>query len=873
MASDQYTVKASIVMDTAGFEQAMTRAGRKVKSFGQQATRVGRDLTTSVSGPLLLVTAAAIKTAASFDLAQRKIQALNPKGNIDKLTKSARELGASTIFTAEQVSQLQLSLAKLGKSDKEIAAIQGTVLKFAQAMDQDLATSGEFLVKTMNRYADSLKEVGNQTEQAAYVGNLFASVAANTALDATNLANALNYVGSEAAVYGLTLEDTSVILGLLADRGFDASRGGTALRRILAQLAKDGYSAGEAIEQLLDPTKGFSAELEQFGLRGAGPAAALGGLRVEFDELKSTISDSSGFLNEFALILDNSITASFKRVKSAAEEVSISFTSDFSGAIKTANTNIANLLRSFSALPKPIKAVIVGLGAFLAIAGPLLLITGALASAIGALMASTVGLAGILTGGIVVAIGAVAAGILLFTENTDAASMSVGELRRKLYESNEELRNAAKLEYVSKDELETLVTFQIEIERVTKKIERLQKSNVGSSYSRQLENLTSTLEDLKNQQSNYADQIERAAKARRDERVEAEKFAKETAPLLFGFTPGQGGGGKSTDDIDARSKNDLLQERLELLRRQNALIAEAKSKGGEGVFDQDQLRSVAAEIKDIESALKLLGMTFNKTGKETALPFTQDLIKEFKRLNPEIAAIADEQARYAAAVEALTNIQERLNLEKAEEFARQGEISKETAKAIVMNKAVLNFYKQQLETVSGVADKTKTIGFLLNELEEYPIVPTEKELERVGLLQEQMGQVKELALGIGQAFANIVNNALMSAIEGTQTFGKALGQGLVQALQRVLVKVLALIAAFIVLNILSGGMFAGSGLGTAATNALGGQGMGKFIASGMNLGGLKSGTEGNLRVEGVLSGSDVVLGSRRGATALDRIYG
>lgn len=873
MASDQYTVKASIVMDTAGFEQAMTRAGRKVKSFGQQATRVGRDLTTAVSGPLLLVTAAAIKTAASFDLAQRKIQALNPKGNIDKLTKSARQLGASTIFTAEQVSQLQLSLAKLGKSDKEIAAIQGTVLKFAQAMDQDLATSGEFLVKTMNRYADSLQEVGDKTEQAAYVGNLFASVAANTALDATNLANALNYVGSEAAVYGLTLEDTSVILGLLADRGFDASRGGTALRRILAQLAKDGYSAGEAIEQLLDPTKGFSAELEQFGLRGAGPAAALGGLRDEFDALKATISDSGGFLNEFALILDNSITASFKRVKSAAEELSIAFTLDFADSIKTANQNIARLLRSFAALPKPIKGVIVGLGAFLAIAGPLLLITGALASAIGALMASTVGLATLLTGGVVVALGAAATAMFLFTENTDVASMGLDELRRKLYDSNEELKRIAKLEFVNREELEALVTFQNEIEKVTRKIERLQKSNVGSSYSRQIENLTSTLEDLKTQQSNYADQIERAARARRDERIEGEKFAKDVAPLLFGFTPGEGGGGKSTDEIDARSKNDLLQERLELLRRQNALIAQAKSKGGEGVFDQDQLRSVAAEIKDIESALKLLGITFNKTGKETALPFTQDLIKEFKRLNPEIAGISDEQARYAAAVETLTNIQERLNLEKAEEFARQGEISKETAKAIVMNKAVLDFYKQQLEAVSGVADKTKTIGFLLNELEESPIVPTEEELERVRLLQEQMGQVKELALGIGQAFANIVNNALMSAIEGTESFGKALGQGLVQALQRVLVKVLALIAAFIVLNILSGGMFAGSGLGMAATNALGGQGMGQFIASGMNLGGLKSGTEGNLRVEGVLSGSDVVLGSRRGATALDRIYG
>ena len=889
MASDQYTVKASIVMDTAGFEQAMTRAGRKVKSFGQQATRVGRDLTTAVSGPLLLVTAAAIKTAASFDLAQRKIQALNPKGNIDKLTKSARELGASTIFTAEQVSQLQLSLAKLGKSDKEIAAIQGTVLKFAQAMDQDLATSGEFLVKTMNRYADSLKEVGNQTEQAAYVGNLFASVAANTALDATNLANALNYVGSEAAVYGLTLEDTSVILGLLADRGFDASRGGTALRRILAQLAKDGYSAGEAIEQLLDPTKGFSAELEQFGLRGAGPAAALGGLRLEFDELKATISDSSGFLNEFALILDNSITASFKRVKSAAEEVSISFTSDFSGAIKTANTNIANLLRSFSALPKPIKGVIVGLGAFLAIAGPLLLITGALASAIGALMVSTAGLAGILTGGVVVAIGAAAAAIFLLTENADAASMSVGELRRKLYESNEELRDVAKLEYVDKKELETLVTFQTEIERVTKKIERLQRSNVGSSYSRQIKNLTSDLNDLKSQQSDYADQVERAAKARREERIEAEKFAKETAPLFFAAFPGEGeGGGKSTEEIDSRSKNDLLQERLELLRRQNLLIAQAKSKGGEGVFDQDQLRSVNAEIKDIETSLNLLGITFSKTKKKTKDPeFLNDVLGEFEANNfgtdvfgpifyrSPLVAIENDVLRANEALRVLNNLQKDNNIVTARQALTQAGVSdaaKLTRKELT---ALTNYYQSILARKKNDDFDGALFMFGRGEDSKIDFDSTHKAVDDLidagndmsrGFKQAAL-ELESFVLAITTGLADMLGNALRNSIEGTKSFAESLKEDLVNALQRVLVKVLALIAAFAILNLLSGGT---GKVASLATNALGNKNLFQYVGSGF-LGSRSA--QGNLRVEGVLSGSDVVLGTRRGATALDRIYG
>jgi len=582
MATDQFTVKGSIVFNTAGFEKAMTRASKRLRTFGNQASRVGREITTTISAPMALLAGAAIKVATEFELAQRKIQALNPKGNIDKLTKSARELGASTIFTASEVSDLQLSLAKLGKSDVEIQNLQGTILKFAQAMDQDLATSGEFLVKTMNRFADSLENVGGQQEQAAYVGNLFASVAANTALNAQNLGNALNYVGSEAAVYGLTLEDTAAILGLLADRGFDASRGGTALRRILAQLGKDGYTASEAIEQLLDPTRGFSAELEQFGLRGAGPAAALGGLRDEFEELRDTISNSNGFLNEFALVLDNSLAASFKRVKSAAQEVGIAFTTEFGDTIRIITANLTRLLRGFADLPKPIKRVIVGLGAFLAIAGPLLAVVGALSLAVsGLLLLNPVGLA-------------------------DAASLSMDDLRRKAYASNDALKEVAKAELVSREELEKIVKFQFEIERLQGKLFKLQRSNVGSSYNTQIANLTTEIQQLKDAQSDYADQVERAARARKEERQEAEKFAKDMGAAFFGFLPGQGGSqGGSSEEVETRTVNDLLQQRREILSRIEAAKTEALSSGKSGLFDPDNLKSLNEELKGIETLLKI----------------------------------------------------------------------------------------------------------------------------------------------------------------------------------------------------------------------------------------------------------------------------
>lgn len=869
MATDQFTVKGSIVFNTAGFEKAMTRASKRLRTFGNQASRVGREISTTISAPMALLAGAAIKVATEFELAQRKIQALNPKGNIDKLTKSARELGASTIFTASEVSNLQLSLAKLGKSDIEIQNLQGTILKFAQAMDQDLATSGEFLVKTMNRFADSLENVGGQQEQAAYVGNLFASVAANTALNAQNLGNALNYVGSEAAVYGLTLEDTSAILGLLADRGFDASRGGTALRRILAQLGKDGYTASEAIEQLLDPTRGFSAELEQFGLRGAGPAAALGGLREEFEELRDTISNSNGFLNEFALILDNSLAASFKRVKSAAQEVGISFTTEFGDTIRIITSNLTGLLRGFANLPKPLKQIIVGFGAFLAVAGPLLAVLGAIGLAISGLL--TFGPVGAAIAGAAIVITGAAAAVALLTENTDAASLSIDDLRRKAYASNDALKEVAKAELVSREELQKIVEFQFEIERLQRKLDRLQKSNVGSSYNNQIADLTTKIQELKDAQSTYADQVERAARARREERQEAEKFAKDMGAAFFGFLPGQGGSqGGSSEEVETRTVNDLLQQRREILSRIEAAQTEALSKGKTGLFDPDNLKSLNEELKGIETLLKLVGIEFDKTGNKADKPWPGDLAKEFFKLNPEIAEIDDLSNRYAASIAELERIHGNLTTRINEQVAATGKASDADMESLKANEALTKVFKDRLEAVGDLND-----AFFAPQLSGGFVEMMEQDVDALlELFEERRAAINAFAESIGQFFGETLTNGLLSVIKGTKTFSDVLKENLVRALQAVLSKVIALIAAFVVLNILSGGAFAASGVGQSASSALGGRNLKQFLTDGFGFGSFRSGGgNNNLRVEGVLSGSDVVLGTRRGATALDRIYG
>lgn len=379
----QNTVTTKLLLDSSQFQASMDKAAKKTQNFSQKMFRAGRDLTGALTLPLALIAKNVVETVSSFDLAQRKIAGLSGQSKIfESLAKSARELGASTIFTATEISELQLVLKKLGKNTQEIEGVQESILKFSQALDAGLAESGEFVVQTMNRFSSTLREVGDTTEQAAYVTDLFAAASANSAVDAEKLRNSLNYVGSEAAAAGFQLDETVALIGLLADRGFDASRGGTALRRILAELAKSGLTAQESIGALLSETSGYREELEKFGLRGGGPKAALAGLNTEFALLLDTLRNSEGFLDGVADVMDNSLFASLKKVQSAAKELSLSFGDDLQKPLQNFLAMITDVIRGLARMPGPLKTIIAALGGFLAIIGPLSLGIGALGIAI-----------------------------------------------------------------------------------------------------------------------------------------------------------------------------------------------------------------------------------------------------------------------------------------------------------------------------------------------------------------------------------------------------------------------------------------------------------------------------------------------------------
>ena len=821
-------IKAILTLQEKDFTTGLERSERKLARFGQQMIRTGRDLSVSLTLPLVAAGKAALDTGVQFDLAQRKIGALGGTGKIDALEKSARQLGATTIFTATEVSGLQLNLRKLGQSNGEIKAVQESILQFAQAMDADLGESGTFVVQTMNRFGDELSRVGDKAEQAAFVTDLFAKATAESALDSEKLRTALNFSGAELAQFGISLTDSVALLAVLADNGFEASRGGTALRRVISELAKEGLSGNEAISELLNTTGTYSEQLERFGLRGAGSASALANMSEQFKELNLKLKDSKGFLQSFAGFLDESLFAKFKKVQSAAQELALSFTETFEDTLGRVLVNLADFIRKLAKLPDSVKRVVVQTAALLASLGPMLVVLGGLSTAL-SLVAK------------------------LFNNLSFAIKQTVKNAKNigKLAAANPALAilgvTLAGLAIAYNDVNNALNKGQTVVDNYHKKVKGLlvTEEQRKALEGRPVGNLTGNIEqDVSTIVQNLAIEREKLARAMSDPSANTlgtKNFIAQTkADIKLMEDTLQ----KLRVDDPAKAKLDALLDRI----KAQAEAAAARAK----LIADGEITSVSALIdkfRDLQAQRdKMLG---SDNRNEVNLVSLDLLNKE----------ISDTEKKLKSLESGLGSFQSKLNadfISSLEDIPSAEDFS---------NLSVLNNLPGSTGNLS-FADIGRDVEPIPPIIEPEFLESLQQGVSSLELMRRTMADLSNVALGFGQIFGDSVQDA----IRGTQSFADALRTNLIDALGQVMRKVISLIIAYTILAIVSGGTTLGAGAGQFA-----GMNFGQFMGHGLGMGNIpglgRSTEQGGLRVQGILSGNDLAVSTRRGVTANSRIYG
>ncbi len=184
------------------------------------------------------------------------------------LEEQARQLGATTIYTATEVVQLQTELAKLGYSTQDIENMTSSVLAFAQATGASLADASALV-------GASLRMFEKDTTHTQEFVDKMATATTKSALSFDYLNTALSTVSPVANAFGFNIEDVLALLGQLANAGFDASTSATATRNILLNLADANGDLAKSLGKPVTSLDELVAGLKQLEANGVDLATSL----------------------------------------------------------------------------------------------------------------------------------------------------------------------------------------------------------------------------------------------------------------------------------------------------------------------------------------------------------------------------------------------------------------------------------------------------------------------------------------------------------------------------------------------------------------------------------------------------------------------
>jgi hypothetical protein len=266
------------------------------KGFGPRLVTLGKYLVATKLIQLAiqaigLFTVTAAKRAIAFDGALGDLGAVTGQSGdeLREFGEIAQRTAGATKLTAVEVVALQKELAKLGTSAIDIAKLTLPIAQLSQALGESGADVAKIFKSITNQF-------GLTTLASVDLAGTILKTTTSSALNLTTLGTGMGYVGTQASIMNLSVEETAANLAILADNGLSASKAGTGFRNVLIAAVKSGKSYDEFIDGLAE--KGLSAgdAIKLFGKRAAAAGLLLVRNREEVIKLTAGLNDNEAVL-------------------------------------------------------------------------------------------------------------------------------------------------------------------------------------------------------------------------------------------------------------------------------------------------------------------------------------------------------------------------------------------------------------------------------------------------------------------------------------------------------------------------------------------------------------------------------------------------
>lgn len=230
--------------------QRMASLNQKIESAQASKSSYGAQFAIGTGQMMLLKSMASkfiapIKLGMEFDKTMARVGAVSNASaeDLGRLRDKARELGASTVFSASQAAEGMTYLAMAGfKTDDMLKAMPG-MLNLASAGQVDLASASDIAASMLNGF-------GLEASQINRVADTMVNTFANSSTDLQGLGETMKYVAPVAASMGVDLETVAAMAGKLGDNAIRGSQAGTAMRAVFTRLVAPATEGQKALYAL-----------------------------------------------------------------------------------------------------------------------------------------------------------------------------------------------------------------------------------------------------------------------------------------------------------------------------------------------------------------------------------------------------------------------------------------------------------------------------------------------------------------------------------------------------------------------------------------------------------------------------------------------
>ncbi len=314
-----------------------------------------------------------VNTGKEFEASMSKVQAISGAtgAELSKLEGLARDLGATTVFSAKEASEGMQYLAMAGWDAQQIMSGLPAILDLAVASGEDLATVSDIC-------SDAMTAFGLSADKATRFADVLAVTSSSANTNVSMLGESFKYVAPVAGALGYTVEDTAVALGLMANAGIKSSQSGTALRASLNRLVSPTDDASAAMKkygisitnqdgsmkslgQVMDTLRNKLGGLDEatqaqvastiFGTEAmSGMLAIINTSQADYDKLTASIKNADGSAKSMAETMSNNLEGSLKSMNSAWEEMKLKMYDAIQPALKGTVDVITNCMQAINGL-------------------------------------------------------------------------------------------------------------------------------------------------------------------------------------------------------------------------------------------------------------------------------------------------------------------------------------------------------------------------------------------------------------------------------------------------------------------------------------------------------------------------------------------